>query len=114
MVSPATSSSVPIQAGRQQPVPASLHRRRVMVLVGAVLAVMLVGTAIVPSSAEAELADRVAGHVVVAPGETLWQVAVATAPDGVDPRAQLAAIEQLNGIGASDVQAWQVVLLPAR
>jgi len=64
--------------------------------------------------ASADLEDRVAGHVVIGPGETLWDVAAATAPQGVDAREQLAAIEDLNGIRASDVDAWTVVLLPAR
>jgi hypothetical protein len=64
--------------------------------------------------AEAELVDPVAGHAVVEPGSSLWAVAVDTAPDGVDPRAQLDAIRELNGIDGSDVAAWTVVLLPAR
>ncbi len=64
--------------------------------------------------ASADLEDRVAGHVIIEPGQTLWDVAVSTAPDGVDPRAQLTAIKDLNQLNASDVDAWTVVLLPAR
>jgi hypothetical protein len=64
--------------------------------------------------AEAELEDKIAGHVVVQPGETLWDVAVATAPDGVDPREQLRAVAELNGLDSSSLDAWSVVLVPAR
>lgn len=93
-------------------------RRRVVVALAAVLLLGAVVTAVgalasrtfVPTPA----AERVAGHVVVEPGQTLWQVAVASAPDGVDPRAQLAAIQDLNGFDGGDVAAWTVVLLPAR
>jgi Tfp pilus assembly protein FimV len=89
--------------------------RRRAVAVGALLVVVFALTvAIGRVGAEAELADRVAGHVVVAPGETLWDVAAATAPAGVDVREQLAAIEALNGRRAHEVDAWTVVLLPAR
>lgn len=81
-----------------------------MVLALVVLLIAAVGQL----GASADLEDRVAGHVVIEPGETLWDVAMATAPDGVDPRDQLAEIQELNGIRAADVDAWTVVLLPAR
>jgi hypothetical protein len=41
-------------------------------------------------------------------------VAVATAPEGMDVRRQLADIEALNDLKAHEVDAWTVVLLPAR
>jgi hypothetical protein len=96
------------------PTRASGWRRRAgAVLVLATLLVLLVA-AIGGMGASADLEDRVAGHVVLEPGETLWDVAVATAPDGVDPRAQLGEIKDLNGFGTASVDAWTVVLLPAR
>ena len=92
---------------------ASLWRRRVGAV--AVLLVLMLGlvAGIDRIGASADLQDRVAGHVVVEPGQTLWDVAVSSAPDGVDPRAQLAAIKELNGLRAADVDGWTVVLLPA-
>jgi hypothetical protein len=60
----------------------------------------------------AEPAAVVAGHVVVEPGQTLWDVAVAAAPAGSDPRAYLADLLVLNGFDGADVPAWTVVLLP--
>jgi hypothetical protein len=88
-------------------------RRRAVAVLALVLVAFLLTVAIGRVGAEAELADRVAGHVVVEPGQTLWEVAVATAPDGVDARLYLAEIQALNGLG-TDVDAWTVVLLPAR
>ena len=54
-----------------------------------------------------------AGHVVLEPGETLWDVAVRSAPNGVDPREQLDALRRLNGFGSAGLDAWTVVLIPA-
>ena len=57
---------------------------------------------------------EVVGHVVLQPGETLWDVAVRSAPAGVDPRRQLDDIRRVNGFGPGSHDAWTVVLLPAR
>ena len=76
------------------PTPGTYRRRRVLVLAG--------------------LEDPVAGHVVAAPGDTLWDIAVATAPDGVDARRQLASLRELNGLEGAHLDAWAVVLIPAR
>lgn len=89
-------------------------RRRAIVVLGLVTAAFLVTGLIGRVGAEAELEDEVAGHAVVQPGETLWEVSVATAPEDVDPREQLSAIKELNGLEGSQVEAWSVVLIPAR
>lgn len=93
---------------------ASAWRRRAGAVAALVLLVFLLTVAIGRVTAGAELADPVAGTVTVAPGQTLWDVAAATAPAGVDAREQLAAIVELNGFDGSSVDAWTVVLLPAR
>ena len=85
-----------------------------MALAVLLLAAFLLTVAIGRVGAEAELADPVAGHAVIEPGDTLWSVAVETAPAGMDPREQLRAIQDLNGLPSADVEAWTVVLLPAR
>jgi len=88
--------------------------RRVLVLVVLAFAVV-VGAAVAGGrGAEADLADPVAGHVVLQPGDTLWDVAIATAPDGVDARDQLARLRELNGFGGGALEPWTVVLIPAR
>ena len=89
-------------------------RRRLTVLGGLVVALFLVTVVVGGAWAEAELADRVAGHVVVQPGDTLWGIAVATAPAGVDPREQVARLRALNHLEGAHLDPWAVVLLPAR
>lgn len=51
-------------------------------------------------------------HVVVEPGENLWAVARAAAPDA-DPRVTLAKIVDLNGLAGTTVRPGQRLLLPA-
>lgn len=93
---------------------ATVVRRRSMALAVFLVAAFLLTVAIGRVGAEAELADPVAGHAVIEPGQTLWGIAVDTAPEDVDPRQQLRAIQDLNGLTTADVAAWTVVLLPAR
>ena len=93
----------------------AVYWRRRAVVVGVLLALAFLLTGLVGRvGAEAELEDKVAGHVVVHPGETLWDVTVATAPDDVDPREHLLRIQELNGLDNGQVEAWTVVLIPAR
>ena len=89
-------------------------RRRLAALVAAlVLAGGIAGGAV--AWAREDAAPAVAGHVVLGPGETLWDVAVRTAGPGVDPREQLRDVLLLNDLDpAVAPAAWTVVLLPAR
>jgi hypothetical protein len=91
-----------------------LWRRRAGAVAVLVVFAFLLTVAIGRVGAGAGLEDPVAGHVVVAPGETLWDVAVATAPAGMDVRAHLADLEALNGLQGREVGAWTVVLIPSR
>lgn len=50
-------------------------------------------------------------EVVVAPGDTLWQLAREHAPDR-DPRSVVADIVALNDLGSTGVQAGAAVLVP--
>jgi hypothetical protein len=86
--------------------------RRAAATIGAVFVVVLAAvlTFGVASASSPEL--EVGGHVVLQPGETLWDVAVRSAPPGVDARRQLAEIRRLNGFGGGTLEAWTVVLLP--
>jgi hypothetical protein len=77
-------------------------------LMVAVLAAML--TLGVASASSPTL--EVGSHVVLQPGETLWDIAVRSAPPGVDARRQLADIRRINGFGGGPLEAWTVVLLP--
>lgn len=89
-------------------------RRRATVVLGLLVVVFLLAALIGRVGAGAQLEDEIAGHVVVEPGETLWEVAAATAPEGVDAREHLLQLRELNGLSGSRVEAWTVVLVPAR
>lgn len=93
---------------------ATCWRRRVGALIVIALLALLMVAGVGHFSASASLEDRVAGHVVIEPGQTLWEVAAASAPEGMDVRSQLHAIQQLNGLDGGQVDAWSVVLLPAQ
>jgi hypothetical protein len=111
---PAIRPARPRVVGTAVPTRWTYWRRRTLAILGLLALAFALTVAIGRVGAEAELADKVAGHVVVAPGQTLWDVAAATAPAGVDVREQLAALETLNGLRAHELDAWTVVLLPAR
>ena len=51
-------------------------------------------------------------HVVVEPGQTLWEIAGEVAPDE-DRRDTVAAILELNALPGSSVQAGQQIAVPA-
>lgn len=89
--------------------------RRFLVVVAVVVATVLgaVGLFALQVSGPT-VAERTDGHVMVEPHRSLWEVAVATAPAGVDPSDQLSAIEAVNAGTIGDSGSWRVVLLPAR
>lgn len=62
---------------------------------------------------QAALAPAGARTVVVAPGETLWQVAEQHFP-GDDPRLAVDEIMQRNGLTSVLLQPGEVLILPAR
>jgi len=101
--SPALSLVPPRTRPARTKVRASLLLVALALVVSAVLGSVL-------SGAEEPVA---AGHVVLQPGETLWDVAVRSAPAGVDPRRQLESVRRLNGFGPGTLDAWTVVLIPA-
>lgn len=87
--------------------------RRRLVAILAVTVLLAVGMATVAGGASDPGEPVAAGHVVLQPGETLWDVAVRSAPTGVDPRRQLDTLRRLNGFGSGPLDAWTVVLIPA-
>lgn len=110
---PVLAPVIDLDAYRAQP-PArdrSHGRRRTAWFLALAVALLLAVTA-GGRFADADPVDAVAGQTVVEPGETLWDVAVANAPEGVDHRAYLAEIRSLNGLTSATVPAWTVVLLP--
>lgn len=95
------------------PARASAPRRRLAALVAVLGTAIVLALAAGASGASADLDHpRTAGHTVVEPGETLWDLAVEHAPAGVDTRDYLARVRTLNGFDSAEVPAWTVVLLP--
>jgi hypothetical protein len=86
--------------------------RAVMLGLAAVVSAVagLAGTQAVASSPGEPLEVRV--HTV-APGETLWGLALGVRDAGQDVRDVVADIRDINGLRGSQVEAGQVVLLPA-
>jgi hypothetical protein len=97
----------PVRGIRQAAVRSGVRVAGLLVAIGLVLGGVGV---ILTSGSEAPVA---AGHVVLQPGETLWDVALRSAPAGVDPRQQLDVLRRLNGFGPGALDAWTVVLIPA-
>jgi len=94
----------------------AVYRRRravavafVLVLVAAILALAFVGGR---ASADGESTGEIrpAAVYVVRPGDTLWDLAVALAPDR-DPRVVVAALER--AAGGTSVRPGQRIVLPA-
>ncbi len=91
------------------------RRGRAAVAVGSTLFLLLVVMFSGRLSADAGTTmleqGRATGVVVVQPGENLWQIAKAVAPQA-DPRETVTAIRELNGIGDSTVVAGQSIIVP--
>lgn len=107
-------------ARSSRPVAATSVRltRRGRLLLGLVVLAVAVVTAVLSTgggSASAGVSGRggevAVQQVTVRPGETLWAIATREAP-GVDPRATVAELVDLNDLPGAAVQAGQVLLLP--
>ena len=79
-----------------------------LALLPIVAAFLLIGT----HSAQAETAMPATAIIKIEAGQTLWDVAVAIAPNE-DPRATIWTIKALNGLATSEVQAGQALVVPA-
>jgi Tfp pilus assembly protein FimV len=79
----------------------------------AVAAVVVAGTMATagPGGSPMASAEGAPRAVVIRPGQTLWDVAERHAPEGVDLRAYVDALIEINGVEAS-VVAGQRIHLP--
>jgi LysM repeat protein len=104
---------------RARPAPLRLTRRGRLVLTGMIaaglllsmLAAVLLLDRVALAGPESGAAIPVSYHVV-APGETLWQLAGEVAPDA-DRRETVARIRELNALDGAAVSAGQRLALPA-
>lgn len=93
--------------------PQTRWSRRLLALGLVVVLVTSLGMAAGTVVADAQRPVGSAGHHVVEPGQTLLEIAGATAPEGIGTRRQLQALREVNGLGADPISAWQVLVLPA-
>ncbi|MGH2700059.1 MAG: LysM peptidoglycan-binding domain-containing protein [Actinomycetota bacterium] len=86
-------------------------RRRLALLVAGL--VVIAGVVLGGGTGTTAVASRPGApqKVVLQPGETLWSVATEYAPAGVDPRAYVDALEQLNDLKGA-VRAGMQLTLP--
>lgn len=95
----------------------TVRGRRVLALLAALPAVVLLGWAVIGGGAA--LASHEAGAdpasfttVTVMPGDSLWSIAEEVAPTA-DPRDVVDAISRLNALGGSMLTAGQELAIPA-
>lgn len=90
------------------------RRGRIVVFVAGLLALLGIGL-LVANGAGAALhpgAPEQTRTVVVAPGDTLWDIAAEVAHGG-DTRAMITHIEQLNGLSGASLSAGETLRVPA-
>ena len=100
-------SARPAQAGMKL----TVRGRRVVALLALLpilVAFLLIGTRAV----QADATVPTTAVVKVEAGQSLWDVAVAIAPNE-DPRSTIWTIKALNGLETSEVQAGQALIVPA-
>ena len=100
-------SARPAQAGMKL----TARGRRVVALLALLpilVAFLLIGTRAV----QADATGPTTAVVKVEAGQSLWDVAVAIAPNE-DPRSTIWTIKALNGLETSEVQAGQALIVPA-
>ena len=101
-------SARPAQSG----VKLTVRGRRVVALLALLpifVAFLLIGT----RAAQADATGPTTAIVKVEAGQSLWDVAVAVAPNE-DPRSTIWTIKALNGLETSDVQAGQGLIVPVK
>ena len=90
----------------------TVRGRRVVALLALLpifVAFLLIGT----RAAQADASGPTTAVVKVEAGQSLWDVAVAIAPNE-DPRSTIWTIKALNGLETSEVQAGQALIVPAK
>ena len=103
-----TRPSRPAQSGLHL----TVRGRRVVALLALlpiVIAFVLIGT----RAAQADAAGPTTAVIKVEAGQSLWDVAVAIAPNE-DPRTTIWTIKALNGLTSSEVQSGQGLIVPVK
>lgn len=96
----------------KQPIQLTVRGRRlaaVLALVPIVAALVIFGGKV----AQANAVKPKMTTVVVAPGQSLWDLASKVDPNS-DPRAVVLEIEQLNGLATADIAVGQQLIVPVK
>lgn len=86
----------------------SVHVRALFIISITVVVVLLLLTS--AGNASGEITDTF--DYRVKSGDTLWEIASEYGPDGVDRRRVVDAIERINDLATSSLQAGQVIEIP--
>lgn len=103
-------TSRPIAAARRRRAQVAAARRRAATL-AAVVVLAIAGLVLQSTAAESDVPDRTTS-VVIAPGDTLWDIAVAATPAGQSPHATVAQILELNDVEAATLQPGATLTVP--
>ncbi len=112
---PAVAHSAEATPPARRPAALRLTRRGRLVMVVLFLAALLAGGVLFGSTSTRATgeagAPRDYQYLVVQPGQTLWGIAKAVAPQD-DPRATIEAIRRLNALPDAGIEAGQRIALP--
>lgn len=103
-----TQSVRPVQTGLKL----TVRGRRVVALL-ALLPIVVAFFLMSTRAAQADQAGPTTAVIKVEAGQSLWDVAVAIAPNE-DPRSTIWTIKALNGLETSEVQAGQGLIVPVK
>lgn len=108
-----TAASVPARSTRLR---LTVRGRRVVAFLAALPAVLALGFAIVSgggalASGEQSAPTGTFEQVTVVPGDSLWSIAQAVAPES-DPRDVVDAIVRLNALDSGQIAAGQSISIP--
>lgn len=94
----------------------TVRGRRVLAFLASIPVVVALGIGIVSGGGALASNEGASGvtftHVIVQPGDTLWSIARAVAPD-VDPRDAVGAIVRLNALDSGSLDVGQSIAIPA-
>ena len=110
-VQPINKSTINNATQKTNSVHLTVRGRRVVALL-ALLPIVVAFFLMSTRAAQADQSGPTTAIVIVEAGQSLWDVAVAIAPDE-DPRSTIWTIKALNGLETSEVQAGQALLVPA-
>ena len=86
--------------------------RQLSVRLSVILAAVFMAFLLIGGPADAESPPPPLVEHVVAPGETLWEIAAGLTPSGEDVRIMIGVIRDASNLSSSSIYAGQVILIP--